>query len=212
VSHIRTIILAIGGGIWIAIGGAAYLSVENKIIGSFLFSLGLFMIVTNELNLFTGKIGYLFDNKPTYIIDLIEIWVGNFIGAAVTALALRMTRSGICADEICEIKLDDSLLSIFMLAVFCGLLMYSAVNGYKTISDPIGKHIAVIVPVMVFILCGFEHCVANMFYFSLAGVWNIDSFAYLGVMTLGNAAGALIMPLILRMKNYDIQNNKTKRV
>jgi len=203
---------AVFAGIWIAIGGAVYLSVGNKVIGSFLFAVGLFMIVTNDLNLFTGRIGYLFDNKPAYIIDLIEIWAGNFIGAGLVALALRYTRSGICADEICEIKLDDSLLSIFILAVFCGLLMYSAVNGYKKIPDPCGKNIAVILPIMVFILCGFEHCVANMFYFSLAGLWDLNTFAYLGVMTLGNTAGALIMPLVMRMKNYDIQNDKTKRV
>ena len=206
--YIKIIISAVLGGMWISIGGAVYLSVENKVIGSFLFSIGLFMIVTNKLSLFTGKIGYLFDNKPKYIIDLILIWIGNFIGTGIVALTLKLTRSSISSEVICNTKLNDNLLSIFILAVFCGLLMFVAVNGYKEINDPVGKYIAVSVSVMVFIICGFEHCVANMFYFTLGGVLGLKTFGYILVMTLGNAVGAFIMPLGGKIVNYDIKTNK----
>ena len=46
-------------GVMIAIGGTVYLMVESKVIGAILFVIGLFIIVVNELNLFTGKIGYI---------------------------------------------------------------------------------------------------------------------------------------------------------
>ena len=54
--------------------------------------------------------------------------------------------------------------------------------------------------VMVFILCGFEHCVANMFYFSAANVWGGRALGYMLVMTLGNACGGVIIPLCRRFR------------
>ena len=49
---------------------------------------------------------------------------------------------------------------------------------------------------MVFILCGFEHCVANMYYFSVAGMWSGKALVYLLVMTLGNSVGGILFPLV----------------
>ncbi|MCD8045811.1 MAG: formate/nitrite transporter family protein [Clostridiales bacterium] len=49
---------------------------------------------------------------------------------------------------------------------------------------------------MVFILCGFEHCVADMFYFSVAGVWSGQAVLRLLVISAGNAVGAVIFPLV----------------
>ena len=54
---------------------------------------------------------------------------------------------------------------------------------------------------MVFILCGFEHCVANMFYFSVANAWSGKTVLYLLVMTLGNSCGGLILPLCRKLKD-----------
>ena len=47
----------------------------------------------------------------------------------------------------------------------------------------------------VFILCGFEHCVANMYYFTMGGAWSGRAILYLLVMTLGNAVGGVIGPV-----------------
>ena len=44
------------------------------------------------------------------------------------------------------------------------------------------------------ILAGFEHCISNMFYFSMAGVWSAKAVSYLLVMTCGNIAGGLLIP------------------
>ena len=44
----------------------------------------------------------------------------------------------------------------------------------------------------MFILSGFEHCVANMFYYSLAGVWGSgQAWLSMAVMVLGNSAGSV---------------------
>lgn len=186
-------------GFMIGIGGAVYLSCDNKYVGSFLFGTGLFVILTFGFNLFTGKVGYAVENKPSYIIDLIVIWLGNLVGTAAMGGMLLCTRiSGIGekAADICNVKFADNLLSIFILAFFCGMLMFIAADGFKKIENPVGKMLAVFLPVMAFILSGYEHCIANMFYFTVAQVWSLNTLGYLMVMTLGNAFGGMFIPFV----------------
>lgn len=186
-------------GIMIAIGGTVFLSIENKIIGASLFSIGLFGVLIYNLNLYTGKIGYLITNfNLKYIKELIITLIGNFIGACSVGFILRYTR---IYDKIYEkslilanTKLNDNILSIFILSIFCGLLMYYAVNGFKKQTD-FGKYLVVYLGVAVFILCGFEHCIANMYYFSVADIWSLKTLGYTGIMVLGNSIGSFIIPL-----------------
>lgn len=190
---------AILTGFAIGIGGTVFLSCDNKYIGSVLFGTGLFVILSFGFNLFTGKVGYAVENKPSYLIELAVIWLGNFIGAATMAYMLLCTRIsdiGETARVICGIKLNDNLISIFILAFFCGMLMFIAADGYKTISNPVGQILAVFLPVVVFILSGFEHCIANMFYFTIAEEWSVTSLGYLMIMTLGNALGGMFIPAV----------------
>lgn len=188
---------AVLAGIAIAIGGIIYLSVENKIIGALLFTVGLYAIVLNGLFLYTGKVGYLVveKDKKEYLLILLTTWLGNLVGTALGAFAFLNTRNAMIAqnvDIICDAKLDDTPLSIFILAVFCGLLMYIAVDGFKEKGNPI----ILFMGVSVFILCGFEHCIANMFYFSLAGAWSGKAFLYLLIMTIGNSVGGILIPFV----------------
>ena len=186
-------------GIMIAIGGTVFLSIENKVIGASLFSIGLFGVLIYNLNLYTGKIGYLITNfNLKYIKELIITLIGNFIGACSVGFILRYTR---IYDNIYEkalslanIKLNDNILSIFILSIFCGLLMYYAVNGFKKQTD-FGKYLVVYLGVAVFILCGFEHCIANMYYFSVVDIWSLKTLGYTGIMVLGNSLGSFIIPL-----------------
>lgn len=186
-------------GIMIAIGGTVFLSIENKVIGASLFSIGLFGVLIYNLNLYTGKIGYLITNfNLKYIKELIITLIGNFIGACSVGFILKYTR---IYDKIYEkslilanTKLNDNILSIFILSIFCGLLMYYAVNGFKKQTD-FGKYLVVYLGVAVFILCGFEHCIANMYYFSVADIWSLKTLGYTGIMVLGNSIGSFIIPL-----------------
>ena len=194
-------------GIMIAIGGTVFLSIENKVIGASLFSIGLFGVLIYNLNLYTGKIGYLITNlNLKYIKELIITLIGNFIGACSVGFILRYTR---IYDKIYEkslilanAKLNDNILSIFILSIFCGLLMYYAVNGFKKQTD-FGKYLVVYLGVAVFILCGFEHCIANMYYFSVADIWSLKTLGYTGIMVLGNSLGSFIIPLC----NFVIKDN-----
>ena len=183
----------------IAIGGTVFLSIENKVIGASLFSIGLFGVLIYNLNLYTGKIGYLITNfNLKYVKELAITIIGNFIGACSVGFILRYTRiyDNIYSKALilANTKLNYNLLSIFILSIFCGLLMYFAVNGFKKQTD-FGKYLVVYLGVAVFILCGFEHCIANMYYFSVADIWSLKTLWYTGIMVLGNSVGSFIIPL-----------------
>lgn len=203
-AHLNAFIYAILAGIMIGIGGIINLSCDNKYMGAFLFGLGLFTILSFGFNLYTGKIGYAVDNKLSDIPTLILIWLGNFVGTLIVGLSVQFTRVGQNLTEkaqvLCEIKLNDDLLSIFVLSFFCGLLMFVAADGYKNLTNQVAQIVVVFLPVMVFILSGFEHCVANMFYFTVGNMWNWQSVGWLLVMTAGNSVGGMFIPLVRKIK------------
>jgi formate/nitrite transporter FocA (FNT family) len=89
---------------------------------------------------------------------------------------------------------------VFLLSVFCGILMFIAVDGFKNNPHETGKYLGIFLGVTVFILCGFEHCVANMYYFSVADLWSARTLGYLLVMSLGNACGGVLIPLCRQLR------------
>lgn len=196
--QIKTFALAVLAGISIGIGGVVFLSLDNKIVGALMFTVGLYAVCTQELNLYTGKVGYLVNEPVSYLMDLLVIWAGNLAGAFLTAFAVQRTR--ICdisktAKAMCMVKTNDDLLSLFLLAVFCGLLMFVAVDGYKSANNPV----ILFMGVATFILCGFEHCIADMFYFSAAGMWSGRALVCILVITAGNTLGGILIPLVRKM-------------
>lgn len=193
-NDVRLLVLAVVGGFAIGIGGTLFLSVDVKIVGALLFTVGLYAICVHGLNLYTGKIGYLPERNPEFIIDLVMIWTGNLLGTLIAALLILSTRvAGISekAQALCQVKNEDSMLSLFILGVFCGFLMYVAVEGYSRTKNPI----ILFMGVVTFILCGFEHCIADMFYYSVAGMWDADALLRIVVITAGNSLGGMLIPL-----------------
>lgn len=200
---VRQFFSAVLAGMLIGMGGTVFLSQSNPVVGSFLFAIGLFTIVVFQLHLFTGKVGYTPFQKPAYLIELGITWLGNLVGTGITAFMVKNSRiyEGMAerVAGMAEVKLTDNFLSIFLLAIFCGMLMFIAVDCFRNVQGSALRFIGVFVPVMVFILSGFEHVIANMFYFSLAGVWSAHCLAAVIVMTLGNAVGGMLIPVYLKV-------------
>lgn len=193
--YFRIFALAVLAGIAISIGGIVYLSLENKTAGALMFTVGLYTICVHGLNLYTGKVGYLVSQPVSYLAELIVIWSGNLAGTGLAAAAVRQTRiSGISklAGTISGTKINDRLLSLFLLSVFCGLLMYAAVEGYRSSGHPA----ILFMGVAAFILCGFEHCIADMFYFFLGRAWSGRAVGCILVITLGNSVGGMLIPWV----------------
>ena len=199
---------AILAGFCIGLGGVVFLGLmpTSKPLGAFLFAIGLFTICTHGFNLFTGKACYILDNKPSYLGTLVVIWVGNLIGAFCMAALMHCTRvSGAyteAAQTLVAAKNGDSLGSLFVLGMLCNVLIYIAVDGYKSNPHEIGKYIALIFGVAVFILAGTEHSVADMFYYAAAGeLFTGNAILRLVIISLGNVVGGLILPGIKLLAN-----------
>lgn len=198
-NYLKTFVSGILGGMAVSFGGVVFLSLDNKVLGALFFTVGLFVICSFGLNLFTGKVCYIFQNDAAYLKNIPVIWLGNLAGSFLVAGMVHVTRiAGIAekAAAMCAVKTGDSLLSLFVLGILCNIFIYIGVEGYKTIPHEIGKYIALFFGVMVFILCGYEHCVADMFYFAVGGAWSGHAVVCLLVITLGNAVGGVFFPLV----------------
>lgn len=148
--RVRQFFSAILAGMLIGMGGTVFLSQSNPVVGSFLFAIGLFTIVVFQLHLFTGKVGYTPFNKPVYLIELVVTWLGNLVGTWITATMVRNSRiyEGMAerVAGMAEVKLSDDFTSIFLLAVFCGMLMFIAVDCFRNVQGSTLRFIGVFVP------------------------------------------------------------------
>lgn len=195
---------AIMAGVYIGIAGLVYLSLENHIIGAFLFSFGLLVVVTRDYHLYTGKVGYLFPYSKDYLVLILKTILGNVIGIAIIAFLFRL--SGIASvvttgSDLFALKLDHLWYETLALAIFCGMMMYIAVDSFKHVKHDLAKVVILIFAVMIFILSKFEHSIANMLYFFLSDMYTIKAFLYLALMILGNGIGAVLLNLIeVRLK------------
>lgn len=202
-THIRVLINAVLAGIFIGLAGTVYLSVPDKFAGAFLFGFGLLTIVCCSFKLYTGAIGYLVNQgrkAGSYAVMLAVIWTGNWIGTWLVGASLRCSRAGAelsrKAASLCSAKVADDWISLLVLGFFCGMLMYLAVESFRRKNElPVPAPVLMVfLCVMVFILSGFEHCIADMFYFSAAGAWNADSLKTILIITAGNSLGGFLLP------------------
>ena len=200
---------AILAGIFIGIAGTVCMAVPNPVIGAFLFGFGLLTIVSYGFKLYTGAIGYLAvqgRNTPRYLWELLLIWLGNLGGCYLVGQLVRQTRSfpafSARISNVCAAKLGDSFTSWLILSFFCGILMYVAVESFKRKDElaPVVRVAILFLCVAIFILSGFEHCIANMYYFSAGDVWSWQALGTIGVMTLGNSLGGMMLPLAGHVK------------
>ncbi len=209
---LKIFLSGIGAGLLIAVGGFVYLSCKeaNQFLAAFLFSIGLSSIIAFGLYLFTGKIGYVFENKKGYVLDLAVCYLGNVLGAVPAGYLLTLTRFDLSsvAAVLASAKLTDNPLSVFILSCFCGMMIFIAVEVQKSNAHPVWKLFGTVMPVMVFILSGFEHCIANMFYFSYANVWSIKTVLYVLITTVGNGLGSIVLWAIFKFsKIKPVQNS-----
>ena len=186
------IVKSILAGMLIGCGCLAYIVIENKYIGSFLFSLGLLTIIIKEYNLYTGKVS---NWIPKDTLKLLVMFLLNAFGTALVAYLFTFTRANIDAiHPLVEAKINDNLLSVFILACGCGAMMHIACFNFAAKNHPL----YVIMPIMFFILCGFEHCVANAGFFAMAKTpVTLDLIAKTAVTVIGNAIGSLIFARLI---------------
>lgn len=196
---------AIAAGIFIGIGGTVLLSLKDaaspiaglyNIIGACAFTIALLCICMMGLYLFTGKVGFLvYDHSGTNILTVVSGLLGNLVGTFLTAQVVRIARPNTIAvaQALVAPKLADQVwYQTILSGIMCGILMYTAVRIYRDHKSPV----AIFFCVPVFILSGFEHSIADMFYFFQAGVFSLDVAVFLLLVIIGNAIGGMLLPLL----------------
>ena len=113
----------------------------------------------------------------------------TIICQGLAARAFSLTRHTCDVASVVAPKLADSSMSVFVLAVGCGAMMFLAVDSYRRSQS----WLFVILPIVIFILSGFEHSIANMFYLSLADAWDWDALRITLLAIAGNAVGSWLV-------------------
>lgn len=180
---INIIIKSVLAGILIALAGHIYLNCSNKIVGAFLFSIGLIGVIVLKASLYTGKVGYVKTKKD--IFEILIVLVFNLVSAYLVGL---LVKSSYDLGLPYEARLLKSEFRVFLDGVFCGMLIYLAVELYKKTNSLI----PVIMCVMAFILAGFEHSIADAYYMGVTGL-SAKGLLYMLLIVLGNAVGSLVL-------------------
>lgn len=191
----KDLFYGISAGLLIGIGGTVYLSSDNRTVGAILFSVALICICAKGYSLFTGKVGYMaFSHTKKDALNLLLCFLGNLVGTFASGLCIRFSQGalGEKAFTLCEAKLTQGIPEALIRAVFCGMLMYLAVSVYREKNTCIG----ILFCVPVFILSGFEHSIADLYYFFAAGIFSLRAAGYLALIVLGNSFGGLLLPLL----------------
>ena len=209
--------LAIGLGSFVfTIVTAYWTSIWGSIFGSALFSIGLILVCVLGLQLYTGKVGVVFDDREKLAENAISLpimLVGNAIGAFGLGILCYLIFKNVPTvfDRINNISIGKTGSdSVFLQGIFCGALVYIAVYFFKNLKNWGMKIIGIITAVTLFVYCGFQHCIANMFYFGMAFNWSIDMLWNLLIVILANSLGALLIRCIVHLTAIIAQPKENK--
>lgn len=209
-------------GFSISIGVTVYLNLlkdEHKQLGAILFGIGLFTILNFKFYLFTGKVGQILDNNLWFFIDLFICLIGNFVGDIILCYFIKQSLVGenIRAQAVTIItnKRKNEWYSMFILGVMCGIMIYLGVKGYNHCDYPLGKTVFCYLAIQIFILSGYEHCVANLCYYIYAGTFKGRDFGHLMLVVLGNLVGSVIFDGLIKVRDYFLKEDEiipTKKI
>lgn len=189
-SAFKMIILGIFAGIFIGFAGIASTTASStignpsagKLVGALIFPAGIAMVLTAGSELFTGNMLIIISvlERKTTVLKMLRNWffvfIGNFIGAFFVAVCViyghipNLFGAGLAESVVnagalrCNLSFGDS----FIRGILCNILVCIAVWMSFAAKSVSGKLMTSFWPVMVFVLCGFEHCVADMYFGSAA--------------------------------------------
>jgi formate/nitrite transporter len=223
-SFINIFFLAVLGGFFIGLGGHGNLVVTQtlghfdvgfaKFMGAAVFPVGIMLVVFAGGELYTGNalIGSAWANGDVklskYMINLAIVFVGNLVGSLILVYILYAgdVYTGDLATKaiaVAEAKSSLTFTQAFMRGILCNVLVAGAVYIQVAATDAAGKILALWFPVMLFVLSGYEHVVANMFFIPMGAAVgaNLDWMAVVVnnmiPVALGNLVGGSLFIAII---------------
>lgn len=190
---------AVLASILIGLGDFVLLKVGTP-LGAFLFALGLYGVCLLGANLFTGKCGFVIEDKKWRELGI--ILMTNLIAGWLIGWMFSLADPVIHEAAVAKFTSWDFSLGFFLRSVFCGMIMYIAVKCYK-----LGSIWGVFIGVPLFILAGFQHSIANVITAGAAVNW---SWTIL-LCAVGNFAGSIAIAWLVGAAPSINEKNKRKR-
>lgn len=171
-----------------------------RLLGSLVFPIGLMIIIIVGGEMFTGNsmmIMGVLDRKykVTQMVKvLLTVYLSNFIGAFVMAYLVSASgqlqySDGLLGAYMIRVAISKSQIpfyNAFISGILCNVLVCAAVLMAAAANDIAGKIVACFFPIMVFVICGFVHCVANMFFLPIGMLAaNNENFAQKAIEVYG---------------------------
>lgn len=227
----KILYLAVFAGAFIALAGAlatvagAYAGSNAILIKGAVFPLGLMLVVLCGAELFTGNCLLVAPllNKEIKLKGMLKNWglayIGNFIGAIIIALLVVYSNTyggniGVAAVATVVTKSELNFGVALLKGILCNMLVCLAVWMAFVTKSAAGKMLAVYMPVFAFVVCGFEHSIANMFYIMSAvmvdgGAFNFGFAILNGLLapTLGNIIGGALIAVAFWAVYYKRKQN-----
>lgn len=181
----RVFALAVMAGMFIALAGCGASAASctiggsaGKLVGACVFPAGLTLVLLAGSELFTGNCLLIIPmlQKEISPRDMVRNWVlvylGNFVGSVVIAwMAVYSHQPGLYDGQLAVMMVNTAVAKVsmpfsdaFLKGILCNLLVCLAVWVSFAAKDAAGKIAALFYPITVFVVCGFEHSIANMFY------------------------------------------------
>ena len=191
-----------------------------RTVSGLLFPFGLCMVIVTGAELFTGNslLALSLLERKCALSGLLRNWVlvylGNFLGAfLVAAGCVFFGQLNYSAGELAvyTVRLAAGKCALpfwngFGLGMFCNVLVCLGVLMALSATDAAGRLMGAFLPVCYFVICGFEHCVANMYYIA-AGLLAVQNPQYLqlaqqagvdlSALTVGNFLLGNLLPVTL---------------
>jgi formate/nitrite transporter FocA (FNT family) len=182
----------------------------GKLIGAILFSLGIFVILQYEMKLFTGLVSTIPTMKKQNLWKLPTCFLGNAIGVLIVFVLVYFTplKSSVITmgASVISAKLHSDVwyVSSICSGILCGILITLSVLSVKHAHKKgLSANVGVMFTIIVFAFCGFDHSVANMFYFYCLGEFSLKVVGYILLTILGNVIGGVVLPLVINLKDSD---------
>ncbi len=218
-SAFKMVLLGFFAGMFISFAGVAATTASTtlgstspgRLIAAIVFPAGMAMVLIAGSELFTGNILIIISvlEKKVSALKMLKNWffvyAGNFLGSLFVALlvtyghvpdlfggdlATGVVNSGISRTDL---SFSDS----FFKGILCNILVCLAVWMAFAAKQVSGKLLISFWPVMIFVLCGFEHCIADM-YFCLCGIFTAAEYGIeAGSLTFSNFITHNLIPVTL---------------
>ncbi|NQT07022.1 MAG: formate/nitrite transporter family protein [Candidatus Omnitrophica bacterium] len=222
------LIFGILAGIYIAFGANGAIAILSggtldpglaRFLAGSVFSVGLMLVIIPGSELFTGNIlmtiGYIY-RKYTFskvLRNWLLVYLGNMLGAILIGWLVytsglfghvgNLSAAGETAVRIAEAKLELPFVEALSRGILCNMLVCLAVIMCIASRTVIGKIFGIYFPIMVFVVSGYEHSVANMFFIPVGLMMEgrfvsdfLIIFRNLIPVTIGNIIGGLLIVLL----------------